>query len=175
MLRLLQIYQQSTGRSDSKRETVDGETFERIHSELPLELLHGAVIYECPFFQSGNVVMIAVSFLRSLFITSRHEKFLRSERTEKGADVVKAAFSYLECSCRDIQKSHSALVLEESQTGDVIVLLLFEELFVKSHTRSDQFGDSTLDYILGQFRVFKLVTDRYLVARTDKSRKICFK
>ena len=175
MLRLLQIYQQSTGRSDSKRETVDGETFERIHSELPLELLHRAVIYECPFFQSGNVVMIAVSFLRSLFIASRYEKFLRSERTEKGTDVVKAAFSYLECSCRDIQKSHSALVLEESQTGDVIVLLLLEKLLIESYSGGDKFGDASLDYILGQLRVFKLVTDRYLVARTHKSRKICFK
>ena len=51
MLRLLEIYEQSAGRSDTKRETVDGETLEGIDLELPLELFYRTVIDERPFLE----------------------------------------------------------------------------------------------------------------------------
>ena len=117
--------------------------------------------------------MVAISFLHPLFIASRHKKFLRCKRAEKGTDIVKASFSHLECTSGNIQKSHSALVLEECQSGNVIMLFLLQKLLIECHTWCDEFGDPSLDDILCQLRILQLVAHRHLVARTDKPRKIC--
>ena len=63
----------------------------------------------------------------------------------------------------------------EGKTGNVIMLLLLEQLLVESHTRGHKFGDATLDYLLCKLRVFQLVTYRNLITGADEPRKISFK
>ena len=173
MLGLFQIYEQGSGRCDSKRETVYGESLQGVHLELFLELGYRIVIYESPLFQSRNVEMVSILLACAFLVSSRHEELLRSERAQQGADIVQGALCYLECSSRDIQKRRTALVLVECQSGDVVVLLLLEKLLVEGHTRSHQLSNSALDYILCKLRVFKLVAHRHLIARADQSREIC--
>ena len=173
MLGLLKIYQKRSGRSDSKRETVHGKALERIHSKLSLELLHRAFIDESPFFKSGDIVMVAVFFLCSLLISPRNEKFLRSERAEQGSYVVEGAFRHLKCTGGDIQKGCSAFILVICQSGNVVMLLLFEKLLVKGDSRGNKLRDASLYYLLGKFGIFQLVAHRHLIACTHKSRQIC--
>ena len=78
----------------------------------------------------------------------------------------------LERSGGNIQKGGSALVLVECQAGEEVVLLLVKQLVVESHSRRNQFCNTSFDQFLGEFRVFQLVADGHLVARTDKFRKI---
>ena len=54
----------------------------------------------------------------------------------------------------------------------IIVLLLFEKLLVEGNTRGDKFGDSPLDYVLCELRVFELVTYGNLVSSPDESWQI---
>ena len=61
----------------------------------------------------------------------------------------------------------------ESQTGNIIMFLLLKELLVKGNARSDEFRDSSLYYLLCEFRVFQLVTHCHLVAGTHEPWKIC--
>ena len=173
MLGLFQIYEQSSCRCDSKRETIYGESLQRVHLELFLEFVYRIVIYESPLFQSRNVEMVPIPLACALLVPSRHEELFRSERAHQGADIVQRTLRDLKCTCRHIQKRNSALVLVECQSGDVIVLLLLEKLLVEGHTGSHQFSNSALDYILCKLRVFKLVAHRNLIARADQSREIC--
>ena len=55
------------------------------------------------------------------------------------------------------------------------MFLLLKKLLVECHAGSHQFGDSALDNVLCQLRVFQLIAHSYLVARTNKSWKICLK
>ena len=117
--------------------------------------------------------MITVAFPCSRLISSRNQKFLWRERTEQSANIVKRALCNLECTGRNIQKGRSAFILIVGQSGNIIVLLLFEQLIVEGHSRSYKFSDSSLDHPFCEFRIFKLVTDRHLIAGTYKSWKIC--
>ena len=175
MLGLFQIYEQSSCRCDSKRETVYGESLQGVHLQLFLELGYRIVIYESPLFQSRNVEMVSILLACAFLVSSRHEELLRSERAQQSADIVQRALRNLKCSRRDIQKRSTALVLVECQPGDVVVLLLLEKLLVESHTGSHQFSNSALYYILCKLRIFKLVAHRHLIARADQSREICLK
>ena len=52
----------------------------------------------------------------------------------------------------------------ERETGNVIVLFLLEQLLIESHTWGNKFCNSSLDYVLGEFRILKLITDCHFVA-----------
>ena len=128
MLGLLKIDEQCSCRCNAKREAVDRKTLERVNAELPLEPFHRTLIYERPFLKCRNIVMVSVLLLRSLFKSSRNKKFLRSKRTQKSSNVIKRTFRHLESTGRYVKKCRSALVLMESETGNIVMLLLFEEL-----------------------------------------------
>ena len=55
------------------------------------------------------------------------------------------------------------------------MLLLFKKLFAEGDSRGDKFCHSSLDYLLGQFRILQLVAHGHLVPGTDKPWKIYVK
>ena len=173
MLGLFQIYQKSSGRSDRKRESVHCKSLQRIDLKLSFKLFYGIVIYEGPFLEGRYVIMISIPFLCALLVASRHEKLLRSERAQEGPDVIERSLCDLECTCRDIQKRGTALVLVECQSSYVVMLLLLEKLVAERDTRSHKLRDASLDDLLCQLRVFQLVAHGHLIACTHKSRKVC--
>ena len=118
--------------------------------------------------------MVTVLLLHTLLIASRNKEFLWRERTQEGSYVVERAFRHLEGSCGNIQKCRTAFILVECQAGNVVVLLLLQKLLAEGYAGSHQFGDSSLDYLLCEFRILKLVTHRHLIARAHQSRKISF-
>ena len=52
----------------------------------------------------------------------------------------------------------------ECKAGDVVVFLLLEKLLVEGNAWGNEFGNASLYDSLGEFRIFKLVTDCNLVA-----------
>ena len=166
MLCLFQIDEQGAGRCNSQREIIYSKSLEGIYLELTFEFLDRIVIDEGPFFECGNIIMVPIAFPDALFVTSRHEKLLRSKRTEKGADIIQGAFGDLECSCRDIQKCCTASVLVEGKSCNVIMFLLVKKLVIEGNTRSHEFSHSPLDDILGKLGIFELVADSDLITCT---------
>ena len=52
----------------------------------------------------------------------------------------------------------------ETQAGYIVVFFLLKKLLVECNTRGHKFRHASLDDILCEFRVFKLVTDSNFIA-----------
>ena len=165
---LLEIDQKRAGRAYSQRIPVHGEAFERLDSELLLELLLGGIIDEGPFLEGGDVEVVPVLRPHSFLAASLDDYFLRRERGKEGPHIVKGALGHLEGAGRDVEEGSSAEVLLEGQASKEVVFLLVEKLIVEGDSRGDEFSDSALDKLFGKFRILKLVADSHLVPGTDE-------
>ena len=57
-------------------------------------------------------------------------------------------------------------------SGKEVVLFVVEDIILHRHTRSHEFGDTSLHEFLGELRILQLVTDGNTLTCPDQLRKI---
>ena len=174
MLCLFEVDYQRSGRADSQRIRVYGIAFQRFYTELFFQFFHCRIIYECPFFQCGDVEFVAEQFLHLLLETSLDHDFFRIQRGDEGADVFRCSLGYLEGARGDVQEGGAAHIFGKCQSREKVVLFLVEHVFAESDARRNHFSHTALHQCPGKFRVLQLIADCDLVSGSDKPRKVLF-
>ena len=172
VLRLVEIGQNGSGSSDGRVEMVDAESFEVFDIKVFQHLVARRNIGKSPVIEFKNKVFSSEEIVEFPLQSTFHQDFFGRKSREKFVDIFHISFGYKIFSGGNIQQRQSHIGCAEVDGSKEVVLFAGEYVVSQSHTGGHQFGDAAFDKLLGEFRVFKLVTNGNAVSSTDEARKI---
>ena len=135
------------------------KTFHIPHLEVMVEFLCGCLLCKYPVIHLIEAQTIAKHLFGLQFRTPENKHLLRHEVGDEFFDIFVVALINKKLTSRDIEQRKSYSCLAVVYGAKEVVLLVVEHIVLHSHTRCNQFGDTSLHQFLGQFRVFELVAD----------------
>ena len=107
-----------------------------------------------------------------MFVLTVIEYLLGLEVTHQFLHIIVGTLPCQELTRRDIEERHPTGTLSEMHGGKEIILLVVEHIILHGDTRGHQFGNTTLDEFLGEFRILQLVADGNTLTGSDQFRQI---
>ena len=160
----LQILQDGATCHDTAFQVVDTESLQVLHTEMLQQLLLCCLFGKHPVVELEGEELGAESLVELLLVVALIQNLLRREVAEQLFDIVSCSLAGDELTGRDVEEGYSAGGFTEMYGGKEVVLLVVEHVVAKCHTRSHQFGDTTLHEFLRQLRVFQLVAYSHTLA-----------
>ena len=151
---------------------VDAEAFEVFDVKVFQHLVARRNIGKSPVVEFKNKVFSNEEIVEFSLQSTFHKDFFGRKSREKFVDIFHISFGYKIFSGGNIQQRQSHIGCAEVDGSKEIVFFAGQYVVSQSHTGGHQFGDAAFDKLLGEFRVFELVTNGNAVSCTDEARKI---
>ena len=172
MLRKIEVVENRPGRRDAAREVVHAETLERLGAELLAELLAVHLLGKDPFVQLVGVELVAEGLRETLLIAALVDHLLGLQVRDKLVHIVVRPFGRVEFAGRDIEKRHTGRPSAEADRGDVVVLLVGQDVVSHDNAGRYEFDHTALDKFLDELRVLQLFADRHTFTGPHQFRQI---
>ena len=165
---LFQVLQDGPRSDDPTLQVVDAKSLERTDVEVLVELLMGRLLGKHPVVEFEGAEPCTEIALEVVLAPTVVEHLLGLEVANELLHVVVGTLATQELARRDVEEADATGSLAEMNGTEEVVLLIVQHGVLHGHTRCHQFGDATLDELLGQLGVFQLVADGHAPASPDE-------
>ena len=168
----LEVVEDRSGGRDAACKVVHAEALERGGAELPAELLAVHLLGEDPLVEPVGVEPRSEGSRETVLIAALVDHLLRCEVRDQLVHVGVVALGNVEFAGRDVEKGHTRCPPAEVDRGDVVVLLVGQDVVAQHDARRDQFDHPALDQPLDQLRVLELFADGHTFAGPHQFREV---
>ena len=172
MLGLFEVVEDGSGSYKTALQVVHSETLHVLHSEMLQQFLFRGFIGKNPVFQFVSVILRTEITLKYILLSTLIEHLFRREVGKEFFDIISSTLGSKELTRRDIEECSSASTFAEISGSKEVILFRIEYVIVESHTRGDQFGNTSFHQFLGKFGIFKLVADSHTLSCTNQFRQV---
>ena len=165
--------QHGTGGDDGVGHALYAETFQRCGAELAREAFEGGVVAEHPLLEVKHQVFLRQVRGHGVAVPFAHQQFLGCHAGHHLVYIIGTPFGGEEFAGRDIEEGHAGVCLAGVDCGQIVVLLVREDIVVHGDTGCHQFDDSALHQGFGLLGVLELLADCHALAGADQFRQVC--
>ena len=168
----LEVVENGPGGRNAAREVVHAETFQRLGPELPAKFPAIDLLREDPLVETVGVEPRPESVGETVLVAALVDHLFGLKIGDELVRVAVRALGHVELPGRDVEKRHARRPTAEIDRGDIVVLLVGQNVVTQNDARRHQFDDTALDQSLDQLGVFELLADRHALASPDEFRQV---